>query len=231
MIRSKSGRFVVFDLDDTLYDEIDFVQSGFMAVADDVRKHFGIDCSAVFMERVKANRLAGTFQEAVRRHGLPVDALALMIETYRSHEPDIRLREGAGEVLTGLRRMDGVLGCITDGRGVTQRNKIKSLGLVNAFDVLLISEEVGHGKPDPFSFQEIMRRVHAKQYWYVADNSLKDFIAPNSLSWRTVGVRANRAIHTPELTDLTDHHHPEGWVSALGELSEYLESRSPLTGC
>jgi len=47
---------------------------------------------------------------------------------------------------------DGVLGCITDGRGTTQRNKIAALGLGGTFDVLLISGETGHGKPDPYNF-------------------------------------------------------------------------------
>ena len=34
---------IVFDLDDTLYDEIDFVNNGFNEVANYLKKKFGID--------------------------------------------------------------------------------------------------------------------------------------------------------------------------------------------
>ena len=38
-------------------------------------------------------------------------------------------------------------GLITDGRSVTQRNKLKSLGLLNYFKEVIISEEFGSEKP------------------------------------------------------------------------------------
>lgn len=188
MIVSRSGHCVVFDLDDTLYDELAFVSSGFRAVAAGLRCAFGIDCSGLLEERFNARQLTDAFQCVAERFGLPTDSVALMVSTYRDHVPDIGLRKGIVELLTDLKHRDGVLACITDGRSVTQRNKLDALGLSKAFDLVLISEETGHGKPDEHSYREVMRQVSANEYWYVGDNPAKDFVAPNALGWRTVQV-------------------------------------------
>jgi putative hydrolase of the HAD superfamily len=188
-------RCVVFDLDDTLFDELDFVRSGYAAVAAVVRERYDHDSAQLLDERLAAGRLAGAFQEVVQRAGLPEAALSLMVETYRGHRPTIRPRPGARAALECIKRRDGVVGCITDGRSSTQRNKVAALGLEDLLSPLLISEETGHGKPDPHNFLELMRLVPAREYWYVADNPAKDFIAPNGLGWTTVGVDSPRGVH------------------------------------
>ena len=37
--------------------------------------------------------------------------------------------------------------------------------------------------------------VGAEEYWYVGDNPAKDFVAPNSLGWKTIGVKVSRRVH------------------------------------
>ncbi len=194
MSQARTGRCLVFDLDDTLYDEIDFVASGYDAVAQEVLTRFGVDCRDILRQHLDAGQLDGAFQAAIRA-GLPADALSLMVTTYRDHYPSIRPRPGVARMLTSVKDRDGVAGCITDGRGRTQRNKIAALGFASILDPILVSEETGHAKPDPHNFREMMRRVSAEEYWYVADNPAKDFVAPNGLGWITVGIDAPRGIH------------------------------------
>ena len=221
MIRSRSGRCVAFDLDDTLYDEMDYVRSGFAAVALAVHERFGTDVAAGLGAALDRAQPAGAFDAAVREYGLPADALAFMIETYRGHRPDIRLREGARDTLEAARRRDGVVGCITDGRSATQRQKLAALGLERFFEVLLISEETGHAKPDPFNFRELMRLVAADRFWYVADNPAKDFVAPNALGWTTVGIASGRGVHRPE-GEVSAGYPPRHRVAGFQQLQDLL---------
>jgi len=214
VIKSLTGRCVVFDLDDTLYDEIDFVRSGFRAVAAAVESRYRVSCDAQLRERIDAGALAGAFQHVALSLQLPDDAPAFMIETYRVHVPTIEPRAGVPELLARLRERDGVVGCITDGRGATQRAKLTALGLVGHINVLLISEETGHAKPDVHNFEEMMRRVTASEFWYVGDNPRKDFVAPNAMHWRTVGVRSPRGVHRSAESDWPANGGPEVWVDA-----------------
>lgn len=209
MIRSRSGRCVAFDLDDTLYDEIEFVRSGYAAVADVVRQQYQLECGEFLRQRLESRLLAGAFQCVVAEYELCSDAIELMVNTYRFHLPRIKLRDGIVDVLRDVKQRDGVLGCITDGRSVTQRNKLAALGLDGVFSVVLISEETGHEKPAPFNFRTMMHRIAASEYWYVADNPSKDFAAPNALGWKTIGVQSAHAIHAPRYETLTPDYLPQ----------------------
>lgn len=219
MIRSLTGRCIVFDLDDTLYDEIDFVRSGYAAIADAVRKRFGIECRDLLGERLETRQFEGAFQEVVRAYRLPDDALAFMVETYRAHQPAIQPRDGVVALLAAVKRRGVVVGCITDGRGATQRNKVAALGLGGILEPVLISEETGHAKPDPHNFREMMGLVEADEFWYVADNSAKDFIAPNALGWTTLGIDAPRGIHQHGAEAFPHTHRPRHQLALTDALA------------
>lgn len=212
MIASRSGRCVVFDLDDTLFDEIDYVRSGYYAVASALRAAFGADCQAALLNRAAADAFDDAFQSVARDFALPNGSVELMIETYRTHRPVLRPRLGVLELLEQLKAVDGVLGCITDGRSVAQRAKIDALGVGSLLDVLLISEETGHNKLQLHNFEEMMRRVTAAEFWYVADNCAKDFVIPNTLRWRTLGLRNACTVRRVDAAEWPPHHQPQIWV-------------------
>lgn len=96
------------------------------------------------------------------------------------------------ETRTTLMRLkdDGVvLGIISDGRMITQANKICALGLGRFIgeEDIIINEVEERFKPDMKSFRKIMERYGKdSEYWYIGDNTSKDFKAPNSLGWITV---------------------------------------------
>jgi len=102
MIRSRTGRCVVFDLDDTLYDEIDFVRSGFTAVADAGPESIRGRLRIVLDDRFENGQLDAAFQGVIRQYHLPEGALAFMVEVYRApqaeHPASGRCRGGAGRV-------------------------------------------------------------------------------------------------------------------------------------
>ncbi len=195
-----SGSFlppaVVFDLDDTLYPEREFVRSGFRAVSEAFVGVLGAAATAY----ARMNALfdsphrSRVFNELLRERGVadPARLVAAMIECYRSHVPSIALHPDADRALTRLKGRFG-LGLVSDGPLSAQRGKIAALGLGDRLDAIVLTAELGDGfgKPHPRAFEEIARRlgVEPRRCAYVADNPAKDFVAPNQLGWRSIRVR------------------------------------------
>jgi putative hydrolase of the HAD superfamily len=75
---------------------------------------------------------------------------------------------------------------ITDGKSITQRNKLRALGIESFFKNIVISEEVNSEKPSENNFRMVMYNKIAENYIYIADNPKKDFITPNKLGWTSI---------------------------------------------
>lgn len=178
---------VVFDLDDTLYKERLFVESGFKAVA----KYLG---NPTFVRELIAYWDSGqnAFDQLINTYSLQC-SVGELLDIYRSHAPSIQLDESTAFVLDDLAKSGRILGIITDGRTETQRNKIEALDLYKWFstDNIVISEEFGSSKPDIRNYRFFMSKYPGKTYAYVGDNISKDFIAPKLLGWRTICLRDN----------------------------------------
>ena len=112
------------------------------------------------------------------------------------------------------------LGIITDGRTVTQLNKIEALGLHSliADEDIVISERFGSEKPSPRNYLYFMNKYGADaRYYYIADNTAKDFIAPNRLGWTTVCLKDNgQNIHKQNFS-LSDDFLPKYTVEEFGD--------------
>lgn len=176
-----TNKVVVFDLDDTLYPEIDFLKSAYREIAllanDAGAYSYMMECYA------KGQNVFRCFIDKYHI-GMTVDDL---LDIYRNHVPHIQLSEDTKQALRILHRI-AVLGIITDGRIVTQTNKIKALGLDEfiPMDNIVISEVFGYEKPlsEPYLFFET--RFPGCRYTYIGDNISKDFVAPNHLGWNTI---------------------------------------------
>ena len=190
-------KVVVFDLDDTLYKEIDFLRSAYREIADHIQEQYGVENQ---FDRMTGWYEEGkdVFQQVIDYCHLPVKK-DIFIKMYKEHRPDIKLDEETNTVLERLtQRSDCTLGIITDGRVLSQMNKIRALGLLQYMeeDNILISEAHGHQKPDAYAFRMIEHLHGNCDYLYVGDNPNKDFLAPNQLGWRTFCLKDNgRNIH------------------------------------
>jgi putative hydrolase of the HAD superfamily len=188
-------RALVFDLDDTLFPEREFVQSGFKAVDEWLRTTRSIQG---FQERAAAAYDAGVrghiFNQALHRLGVLDDPelVRQMVEVYRAHKPTIRLFADAAWALnhfTGKKQ----LGLLTDGYLEVQRRKVAALGIAHRFAALVFSDEAGREawKPSAIPYKKVMTQLQRRgnECIYVGDNPAKDFIAPKALGWRTVQIR------------------------------------------
>jgi putative hydrolase of the HAD superfamily len=173
---------VVFDLDDTLYRERDFVASGYRAVAHYLAKAAGIPAKDIFRAMMRV------FSASGRREVFPMVIASFMkdpvpvgelVEIYRNHTPRIRLFPGYDKLLNELRRKHK-LGIITDGIPQVQRRKVEALGLEHAVDHIIFTGDYGprRQKPDPLAFCLMLRRLQVDpgRTVYVGDNPLKDGI-------------------------------------------------------
>ena len=189
---SMCKKVVCFDLDDTLYKEIDFVESGFRLITES-EEHPDL-LPKMMGWRERGEDVFFNLNKAIGKETSKSEYLKI----YRYHTPKITLSEGVEETLDELKSRDVILGLITDGRSETQRNKIIALGLGRWFenDNIIISEEFGSEKTDERNFRFFMKKYPKMNYLYIGDNPKKDFVVPNRLGWNTVILKDDgRNIH------------------------------------
>lgn len=211
---------VVFDLDDTLYKEHNYVLSGYHAVSRQIALITGREPHKVLAEMLSS---PDVMSAASRISGMPVE---MWVELYRNHFPSISLDPAALHLLNELKQRGVPMAMITDGRAVGQRNKYLALGLDRFIspDRLLISAETGAEKTSPKPFEMIMKENPEENSWtYIGDNPTKDFLHPNSLGWTTIMLRdnLNENIHTQALPP-DKAYHPAHTVMTLPQALDLI---------
>lgn len=189
---------LVFDLDDTLYDESTFVDSGFAAVAAMLESRLGVSAAILHdrMREVLDEQGRGrVFDVVLAEHANADPALvAACVETYRAHEPAITLSAGVRPMLESLAHRGLYL--VTDGDPDVQARKIAALGLAPYFVETYRTWSYGReaAKPSLFCF-DLIRTLEACPWTdltYVADDPSKDFVNLRAVGARTVRVHAGR---------------------------------------
>lgn len=208
-----SDTVICFDLDDTLYKEIDFLKSAYKEIAIAVGQP---EAAEKMLDWYYAK--VNSFEKLIETYGLSI-TVSDCLKIYRNHFPDISLDAGAKEFLNELKEKGAKLGLISDGRSITQRNKIKALGLEGFFDIEIISEEFGSEKPSLKNYQAVMDKFPERQkFIYVGDNPTKDFIAPNQLGWKTYCLENDgRNIHEQSMS-LAKDFLPQHRINRIEEI-------------
>lgn len=173
---------VIFDLDDTLYSEKEYVKSGYKAVSD----YLGGGYEEKLWSFFEAGKPA--IDELLKELGRENEKAATL-DVYRSHKPDIHLYPGVVEMIAYLKTQNIKVGIITDGRPKGQHNKLDALGLV--VDDVIITDELGgvqFRKPCDIAFRILATRwrLNPADIVYVGDNPAKDFQAPQQLGMKSV---------------------------------------------
>jgi putative hydrolase of the HAD superfamily len=150
---------------------------------------------------------------------LPLSVKESLLWIYRLHQPKISLDKSTKASINKLQQVAKLV-ILTDGRSISQRQKIKSLELDHL--PVYISEEYQSEHPDLLRFNLIMKDFPSKKYSYVGDNPRKDFIAPNKLNWNTIGLRGDGYnIHSQD-SYVTQDASPKFWINNLEELLHIL---------
>lgn len=187
-------KVIVFDLDDTLYDEIEYVKSGFMAVAEHFYPKEPNAMFEVMLEILERDGRGRVFDETLARFGVYSKTnVKKALAIYRSHSPKIKLNADAKEMLEYYKMKGTPLYIVTDGNKNVQANKLKALGLDKWIKKAFVTHRYGkiHAKPSPYCFLKIaaFEGVKSEEILYIADNVNKDFVGIKKLGFRTICIR------------------------------------------
>ena len=140
------------------WEQTDNAYNGCLGVCQEVRGR-GEDVSFSGQIRIFLNQIQSGLADR-----LPSETLAEITETYRDayFSCPLPAAPGSYEVLNDLQQRGVRLGLISNTGttpGATFRQSLKSLGLLDYFDVLTFSDEVGLAKPSPRIFHLTLEQL------------------------------------------------------------------------
>lgn len=187
-------KVIVFDLDDTLYPEIEYVKSGFRAVAGYLHSHYSLPRNEVYEEMLKVLEAEGrgaVFNKVLEKHNLKTKhRITQCLSAYRLHIPEISLPDTTVNCLNRLKNIPKYI--VTDGNKVVQYNKVKALGVESYMNQVFITHRYGvkHAKPSPYCFSLIQKKevCQSENILYIGDNPKKDFVGIKPFGYKTVRI-------------------------------------------
>jgi len=217
---------VVFDLDDTLYLERDFVKSGFQEV-DNFLKKKGVmsEFYPLAWDLFLSGKRGDIFNRVLVSRDKYFDSnlISEMVEVYRAHKPRINLLDDAKWALSYYHKIYEI-SLISDGNLNTQKNKFNSLNIKNFFSKTYFTDFWGmkYWKPNSHVFRIFEKDVGLSGHKcvYISDNPLKDFIAPNKLGWRTIQILRSNGEYS--MCKPPENGIPDLKVSSLLDLKDIL---------
>jgi putative hydrolase of the HAD superfamily len=216
IIKADSHSYFVFDLDDTLYLEKDYLKSAYYAICTNIVPQ---NAQNLFDEMLSIHFSGGNaFEFLIEKYPTLNLSLEKLLYLYRNHYPKIALREGVLDMLLEIKSRGSKIGIITDGREITQTNKINALGLDKLVDKLVISEKFGASKPVSALYESFMQPDHNKHFFYFGDNIQKDFISPKKLGWTCIGILDPENIHKLNVTDISNEYMPHVFIDNFAEI-------------
>lgn len=184
---------LVFDLDDTLYEEITFVKSGFRYVSYFLEKTFKVNAESIYQELILELELGRgkIFDNVLQRHSIySKNNVKSCISIYRKHFPEIKLYTDAIDCLNRFKNYPIYI--VTDGNKIVQQNKINALGLNDKVKFSFITHRYGikNAKPSPYCFIKIceIEKTYPENVIYIGDNPTKDFVGIKHLGFRTIQI-------------------------------------------
>ncbi|WP_298472017.1 HAD-IA family hydrolase [uncultured Psychrobacillus sp.] len=195
---------VIFDLDDTLISEREYIESGYRHISKLLCEKLNIDELDIYlllMELFKEssvkvfNRFFDKLEVSYSRKDITE-----LVEEYRNHLPNIMFNDEVLACLEFLKRKGIKVGIITDGYANAQRQKLKAIGAINYFDHIIVTDELGrdYWKPHPKAF-EIMKEaldIEYREIIYVGDNPKKDFYISSIYPIKTIRIKRENGIYT-----------------------------------
>ncbi|MCH8536587.1 MAG: HAD family hydrolase [Alkalimonas sp.] len=183
----------IFDLDDTLYGERQFVKSGLQAVAEMAEQRWGLNPTSSYRQLITLLDTQGRgrmFDDWLAQSNLATKAnIKRCISCYRLHKPNIDMPQAHHQLLQQLPKP---LYLVTDGNKMVQHNKVQALGIAHYFKRVFITHRFGiqHAKPSTYCFALIKKAEGCawQDIVYIGDNPAKDFVNLNKLGVNTIRV-------------------------------------------
>lgn len=234
-------KVVLFDLDDTLYKELDFVYGGFKEVCRHLAKKYNIDEEELYKYAIYVLNTQGRgkiFNTICEKYNIQED-IDELIKKYREAKPQISLYDDAEYILKYLKlklknedmknlinniEVPCGIGIITDGKASVQWNKVKLLGLDKMVDKIIVTDDYGleFWKPNEFAYIEMLKYFNCKKEdcIYIGDNPNKDFIGARKVGIKTIRIIRDVGDHMN--TFLEKEYEADFVVRNLREILKYI---------
>ena len=236
--KAEGGRWlpkaVVFDLDDTLISQSDWLKVAVDRIAVATARIGLVD------EQVMRAAMLTTLSEGSDRPGVVDRALqlarpestgppeaglvrVLVAEFMATRVPNLKCSPGARELLHALRDRDIRIGVLSDGRVETQLAKVEDAALTELVDAILITDSLGgreFRKPNPAGLQVLLERLGCDEpadVLVVGDRPSKDTAVAHA-----VGAAAWRVL-TGEYASVPDEPAADRVLSSLWSVGDALE--------
>ncbi len=161
-------------------------------------------------EAVRTHRFQQTFQDfgIDDQHGVAHLADEFVLRTpQKTH-----LIPGAHELLQHV-LPNYKLSIITNGFRETQHIKLRESGLLDYFEHIIISEEVGYHKPDPYIFKhaiELSGAAGPENCMMIGDTLPTDVLGALNAGWKAVHYSPDGEKHPEPVITITSLHQLQG---------------------
>ena len=217
-------RAVVFDLDDTLTPEFEYVKSGYAVVSRILSSVLGMGEQELYemLIALYSEDRQRVFNRLFEQLDKPYshDDIMMLVHSYRNHVPTIMFYDDVIPCLERARQRKLRIGIITDGYAVSQKQKLRALNAHQYFDHIIVTDDLGreYWKPHPLPF-ELMKEtlgVEFHEMMYVGDNPSKDFYISQVYPITTVRIdRKGIYKETPYRYGVKEHYTIESFSQLI----------------
>ncbi len=179
---------LVFDLDDTIYDEVDFVKSGFLEIANYLHKP---ELYNFMWDKFQSEGSGKIFNYLINDFDIKIP-IEKLVEIYRFHKPNIKLSPEMIIIFEKINSLKIKTALISDGHYIMQKNKFNSLGLEKYIEFPVFTDFYQTNKPNIKPYKIVMNYFkNYNKFIYIADNPKKDFLAlkDSELESKWLGIR------------------------------------------
>ncbi|WP_117157339.1 HAD family hydrolase [Paraliobacillus quinghaiensis] len=197
---------IIFDVDDTLYDQALSFHKTFRKMFDIEMTEEELDklyrtsrkYSEILFDQSEAGEISesewqtGRITKACEDFDIPIDAEKALTfhEVYVAEQQNITLFEEVEELLDTLHQQGKQLAILTNGEEKHQSKKIKQLGLSRWIPVenIFISGSLGYAKPKREIFEIIEEKLDLDKTKtvYIGDSFEKDIIGAKQVGWKAI---------------------------------------------
>ena len=214
---------IIFDLDDTLYDEEEYVHEAFLNTADCISDRFEyLSRDALYkrmLELLATNGRGKIFDEIIKEFNLPL-SVSEVVSMYRNTLPKLSLYEDATAFLDALSKTEIKTGLITDGCSLVQHNKVNALSLETKLNFILVTDDFKLSKPDSGVYLKCLEGlgiVNPKDAVYIGDNPGKDFIGAREIGMKTIRIIRPRGMHMKDIA--TSEYEADVTINLLTDIN------------
>ena len=199
MVRYLSYKCVIFDMDNTLYDEKDYFKSVFKEMSIIINKYtVNKNENQIYHEildefLIKGSQYPNFFLYITKKYNLDKKYHEIFYNIYKSVNANISLHPDAEYILKWLKSENYYIGLITNGTVDAQLNKIKLLNIDKIVDCICVAREFGKEleKPNTFPYEYVIKKLNVMPHetLYIGDNPINDFQGAKKMGIKTIRIR------------------------------------------